>query len=911
MHAATPSRLPRVLERVYAALLRVYPEDFRSRFGREMVEAFRDSCVDMHTRWGRGPLLAHGIHAIGELLLQGARERFARLRQAMRRWWPGSGPIMGRPPRGEIMRWVLNDIKFALRALKGNPTFAATVVVVLALGIGANTTIFSVINSLLLRPLPYPEPSELITINHVYPSSDLVTGVSAPGFRDYRDRTQSFENVAMVQGLSANLTGLGEAVRLSGALVNADYFEAYGIPPVMGRSFLPEEDVPGNEHVVVISDGFWKQRLGGAPGVIGSSIRLNDESYQVVGVLPPGFEDFFNRNREFWVPLALPPDAFDNQYRISESYRLVGRLKSDVTVTTAASEMTTLAETIKAELPDAYPPNWTLRVISLDELEKGNYRATLLVLFGAVGFVLLITCANVANLLLARGIGRQKEVSIRKALGASRRRLVGQLLTESVVLSTAGGIAGLLLAGWGIRALVMVGPEVMTRTEIGINGPVLAFTLLVSLGVGVLFGLAPAIQGTGTDIQQTLREGGQASHADKSGHGLRRILIMGEFALALILLTGSGLMIQSIAHLRDVDPGFQPDHLLTASIRIAAAKYPDSQSRNVFFDRLHAELEAVPGIKSVGTTSVLPFGGSWSTSIFNIEGYDPGENDPQPWGDIRVVSPGFTDALNVPVLRGRFFNETDGPDSPPVAVIDDEFVRRFWPDENPIGKRITFSDAHAENPTWINIIGVVGHTMHEGLDADARIQLYFSNRQYPRMSAQLVVRTETEPAAMVASLRRTVFSVDADQPISNVRIMEDLITESIGNRRLLMQLLTLFSGLAIVLASLGIYGIMSHMVRERSRELGLRMALGATGPTLFGLVLKRGLALAGIGLAIGMAGALGLTRLLQSQLYEVAASDPVTLTAVGGILLGVAVLAVCIPANRAARVDPIVNLRAE
>ncbi len=915
MQAATPSRLPGALAWVYAVLLRVYPADFRRRFGREMVEAFRDSCVDVHTRWGRGPLVAHGMHATAELLLEGVCERSVRVKRAVQRKWPVGRPtnaaVQPDRRRGETMRQVFNDIRFALRGFKRNPTFVATVVVVLALGIGANTTIFSVVNSLLLRPLPYPEPGELITINHVYPSSDLVTGVSAPGFRDYRDRTQSFEDVAMTQGWSANLTGAGEAVRLTGGLVSAGYFQAYGIPPVIGRSFLPEEDAPGNEHVVVIGSGFWQQRLGGAPDVIGSSIRLNDESYQVVGVMPPGFEDFFNRNQEFWAPLALPPEAFDDDFRIRESYRLVARLKPDVTVATAASEMSTLAETIKTELPDAYPPNWTLRVISLDEREKGTYRATLWVLFGAVGFVLLITCANVANLMLARGLGRQKEVAIRKALGADRRRLIGQLLTESVVLSTAGGIAGLLLAGWGIRALVMIGPEVLTRTEIGIDGPVLAFTLLVSLGVGVLFGLAPAIQGTGTDIQQTLREGGQASHADKSGHGLRRILIMGEFALALILLTGSGLMIQSIASLRDVDPGFQPDNVLTAGIRVPSARYPDVQSRNVFFDRLRSELEAVPGIKAAGTTTVLPFGGSWSTSIFNIEGYEPGENDPQPWGDIRVVSPGFADALGVPVLRGRFIDETDGPNSPPVVVIDDEFVRRFWPDENPIGKRITFDDPQGEGPTWVSVIGVVGHTMHEGLDADARIQLYFSTRQYGGTMAQLVVRTDTEPAAMAASVRRTVFSIDGDQPISNVRVMEDLITESIGNRRLLMQLLTLFSGLAIVLASLGIYGIMSHMVRERSRELGLRMALGATGPTLFGLVLRRGLALAGIGLALGIAGALGLTRLLQSQLYEVAASDPFTLAAVGGILLGVALLAVCVPANRAARVDPIENLRAE
>ncbi len=535
MHAPTPSRLPRVLERVYAALLRVYPADFRNHFGREMVEAFRDSCVNVHARWGRGPLLAHGLHSIGELLLEGLRERLIRVKRAVQGKRPGrptSTPARsGSRHRGETMGRVLSDIKFALRGLRKNPTFAATVVVVLALGIGANTTIFSVVNSLLLRPLPYPEPSELITINHVYPSVDLVAGVSIPGFRDYRDRTRSFETVAIGQGWSANLTGAGIPVRLFGGRVSAGYFETYGVAPTIGRSFLPEEDTPGNEHVVVISNGFWQQRLGGTPDVIGSSIWLNDESYQVVGVMPRGFQDFFNRSREFWVPVALPAERFDDRYRSNENHRMVARLQPQVTVAMAASDMSALAETIKQELPDAYPPTWTLRVTSLDERQKGNYRATLWVLFGAVGFVLLITCANVANLLLARGLGRQKEVAIRKALGADRRRLIGQLLTESIVLSTVGGIAGLLLASWGIRALVSFGPDTLTLTEIGIDGSVLLFTLLVSLGVGVLFGLAPAIQGTGTDIQRTLREGGQASRADKTGHGLRRSLIVGEFAL--------------------------------------------------------------------------------------------------------------------------------------------------------------------------------------------------------------------------------------------------------------------------------------------------------------------------------------------------------------------------------------------
>ena len=821
------------------------------------------------------------------------------------------GPAIGWTTRKLTMTESLRDLQHGVRRLTRSPTFTVVVILTLALGIGANTTIFSIVNSLLLRPLPYPEPSQLVTLNHVYPSLDLVTGVSAPGFRDYRDRTQSFESVAITRGWSANLTGVGDPVRVTGSLVSAGYFETYGIAPARGRSFLPQEDSPGNEHVVVISNGFWKGRLGSKSDVIGSSVLLNDESYSVIGVMPLHFEDFFDGNREFWAPIALPPDAFSDQFRNSENQRSVARLKPGVTTEAAAQEITNLAETIKAELPGTYPPGWTVRTTSLDETRKSGYRTTLLVLLGAVGFVLLMTCANVANLLLARGVGFQKEIAIRRALGANRTQVIRQLLTESTILSLVGGAAGLLLAGWGIRALVVIGPEVLSTTEIAIDAPVLLFTLGISILAGALFGLAPAAQGAGGDIQQTLREGGQASRSDRSGQGLRRGLIVAQFALAVILLAGSGLMIRSISQLSKVDPGLNPDHILAASIRVPDTRYPDRESRVAFFDQLLTELEAVPGIRSASTTSVLPFGGGWGTSVFYVEGYVPDDNNPAPWGDIRIVSPGFVRTLEIPLVTGRFFDMTDGPQSQPVVVVDEEMAQRFWPNENPLGKRITFGNPSSSDASWLTVIGVVGHTMHAGLDDDLRIQLYFSSRQYGGFTTMIVVRTETEPEAMVSALRQTVFSLNPSLPISDIRIMEELVTESIGNRRLLMQLLTLFSGLAILLASLGIYGIMSQMVRERSRELGLRMALGATRIDLFKMVLQRSLKLAGLGLAVGLGGAFGLTRLLQSQLYGVGATDPATLVTVAAVLMGVAVIAVSIPAQRAASVDPIENLRTE
>jgi len=809
------------------------------------------------------------------------------------------------------MRNSLQDFRYGTRRLIRSPAFSVIVIVTLALGIGANTTIFSIVNSLLLRPLPYPEPGQLVTLNHIYPSVDLVAGVSPPGFRDYRDRTQSFASVAITRGWSANLTGVGEPVRVTGSRVSADYFKTYAVAPAIGRSFLAEEDNPGNEHVVVLSDAFWKLRLGSDPDVLAKTVLLNDESYQVIGVMPPQFEDFFNRDREYWVPIALPPEQFGPDFRFSENQQSVARLRPDVTVALAAREISNLAETIKSELSRDYPPDWTVRVTSLHDSMRSGYRTTLLVLLGAVGFVLLITCANVANLLLARGIGRQKEIAIRQALGASQGQVARQLLAESMVLSLVGGAAGLLVAAWGMKTLVSIGPQVLRSTPIALDARVLLFTLGVALVAGILFGLAPALQGTRSDVQRTLREGGQSSRADRTGHGVRQALIVAEFALALILLAGSGLMIKTIAGLRQVDPGFRPDHILAASIQLPQIRYPDVASTAAFYDRLLSELAAQPGIKAAATTSVLPFGGNWSTSSFSVEGYVPDDNSPPPWGDIRVVSPGYAATLEIPLIQGRFFDLTDGPESQLVAVVDEEMVRRFWPSQDPIGKRITFDDADDPDAQWITVIGVIGHTLHAGLDDDIRIQIYGSARQFGGRGADIVLRTETDPESMVSTLRQTVLAVDASQPISNVRVMEELVTESIGNRRLLMMLLTLFSALAMLLASLGIYGIMAHMVRERARELGLRMALGATRTALFNLVLGGGLRLAGIGLLLGVAGSLVLTRVMQSQLFNVAATDPITLAVVVGILLAVAVLAICIPANRAARVDPIANLRSE
>jgi putative ABC transport system permease protein len=540
----------------------------------------------------------------------------------------------------------------------------------------------------------------------------------------------------------------------------------------------------------------------------------------------------------------------------------------------------------------------------------------LIVLVGAVGFVLLIACANVANLLLSRAAARGKEIAIRSALGATRDRLVRQLLTESVILSLGGAVVGLLLAYWGVRSLVAINAGNLPRAEeIRVDGSVMLFTLGVSLLAGLLFGLAPALHVAQPNLQATLKEGGRGTAGERGSHAIRRMLVVAEMALALTLLTGAGLLIKSFARLQGVDPGFVPEHLLTFNLALPDARYAENAQQIALFDRVLPAIGASPGVRSTAVTSVMPFGGSWSTASFEIEGYQTPENQPGPWGDIRIVSPGFFETLRIPIKRGRVLNDQDRDGAPLVAVIDDEFVRRYYPKENPLGKRFTFGPPEGSADTtareWIQIVGVIGHTKHEGLDADARIQLYLPVAQEPRPLMAVAVRTAGDPERYVNQMREAVRSVDPDLPISAVRTMEELIEQSVGQRKLSMMLLSLFSGIALVLASIGIYGVMSYSVTQRSRELGVRIALGARRADVLRLVLRQGMSLALIGIGIGVAAALILTRLIESQLFGVRASDPLTFVAVALLLGATALIANLVPALRAMRVDPAVVLREE
>jgi len=807
---------------------------------------------------------------------------------------------------------LLRDIKYSARRLAKAPAFTIIVLVTLALGIGANTAIFSVVNTVLLRALPYRSPGALVSIEHFYPSlNNMEAPVSARGFRDYRDKTSSFESVAVETPFGANLTGSGDPERVPGARVSGDWFHVLGVQPLYGRTLSRDDDEPGHEHVVVLSNGVWTRLFAADPSAVGKKIELNGESYQIVGVMPQGFYSFFRRNADLFVPLALPAAAFNNGYT-NEFLNSVARLKPGVPVARAQAEMKTFADNLKKANPNNFSPTWTLKLRTLDDLSSGKIRGVLLVLLGAVGFVLLIACANVANLLLARAAVRMKEIAIRSALGADRRSLVRQLLTESILLALGGGILGLLLAKWSVSSLVALNPSLPRASEIGVDPSVMLFTLLVSIITGLVFGLAPALQTSRTNLQETLKDGTRSGAADLAGRNVRRGLVVAEVALSLTLLIGAGLLIQSVMRLEGVSPGFDAHNVLVFNIALPAVKYPTDTSTELFAEQLMPRLNALPGVRAAGTTSVIPFGNGWSTASFSIEGLivPPGQNGP--WGDLRVVTPKFFDAMRIPLKRGRAFTDQDRNGAPPVVIIDEQFVKKYFANTDPIGKRITFGSRRGStDSTWITIVGVVGHAAHEALDAEPRIQYYFPYAQGGGQQMVVAMRTEGNPTAVLSAARDAVHSIDRNLPIANVSTMEQLVDSSVGQRKLSMILLGVFSGIALLLASIGIYGVMSYSVAQRTRELGVRMALGAARSRVLGLVVSQGMALAGAGVVIGLLAAFGLTRLLSTQLYGVSATDPVTFVLVSGLLVGVALLATLLPAMRATRVDPVVALRDE
>jgi putative ABC transport system permease protein len=809
------------------------------------------------------------------------------------------------------MENLFQDLRYAVRMLFKNPGFTAVAVLTLALGIGANTAIFSVVNTVLLQPLPYKDPDRLMMVWE----DDTKRGFprdtpAAANYIDWRDQNQVFEGMAAIADASFNLTGVGEPERIDGRRVTANLFPLLGVEPGLGRAFTPEEDRPGAGRVVIISHGLWQRRFGSDANIIGSPISLNGESHTVVGVTPPQFQ-FPAREVELWVPMAFTEREAAN--RGNHYLEIVARTKPGVTVEQAQAEMTTIAARLEQQYPDQNTDLGAV-VVPLHEHVAGDIKPALLILLGAVGFVLLIACANVANLLLARAAVRQKEIAIRIALGASRLRLVRQFLTESVLLAAIGGLVGLALALWGVNLLKAFIPENISQVKaLTIDSRVLAFTLLVSLVTGLIFGLAPALQASSFNLNETLKEGGRDSSAGSRGNRIRSLLVIAEVAISLILLIGAGLLINSFVRLSNVDPGFRTDNLLTMQIVLPVQKYPDRARRSVFYTELVQRIEALPGVRSAAVTNWIPLVRQGDSIGFNIEGRpDPGRGK-SPIVVTRVVSPHYFQTMGIRLLQGREFNEQDRSDSPRVIVINETMARRYWPDEDPTGKRITPGPADSRNPDdWLTIVGVVNDVRQFELNAEPKPQMYISYIQAGFFAPRhLVVSTQVEPRSLASTVRNTVWEIDKDQPVSNISTMEETLSESIARQRFSTLLLSIFAAVALALAAVGIYGVMSYSVAQRSSEIGLRMALGAQTSDVLKLVIGQGMRLAIVGVMIGLVATFGLTRLIESLLFGVSATDPLTFIVISLLLTTVALMACWIPARRAAKVDPMVALKYE
>jgi putative ABC transport system permease protein len=818
-------------------------------------------------------------------------------------------PVAGGPKNSNFVADLLYDLRYAARLQRKNPGFTIVAVIALALGIGANTAIFSVVNTVLLRPLPYKDPERLVMVwedasKQGYPRDTP----AAANFVDWRDQNQVFEGMAAIVDTSFNLTGSGDPERLEGRSVSANMFPLLGVEPQIGRVFTAAEDQPGAQRVVLLSYALWQRRFGGDPGIVGQSLTLNGESHVVVGVMPARFQ-FPSSDDQAWVPIALTQQDAGNRDR--HYLQVLARLKPGVSLAQAQSEMSTIA----ARLQQQYPESNTDLGAAVQPLHKhlvGDIKPALLVLLGAVGLVLLIACANVANLLLARAAVRQKEIAVRVALGARRWRLIRQFLTESVLLSSLGGLVGLAIAYGGLVLLKAFIPENISQArEISIDLKVLGFTFLVSVATGLIFGLAPAVQATRFNQIDTLKEGGRDAATGGGGKRLRGLLVMAEVAISLVLLIGAGLLINSFLRLRNVDPGFRADNLLTMKVVLPDAKYETMERRSVFYTDLINRVQSLAGVRSAAVTTNLPLYRQGNSISIGIEGRPA----PPPGQELivvtRIVSPGYFDTMSIPLLQGRQLTEQDIRTTPRVVVISETMARRYWPGEDAVGKRISLGRIRKPED-WFQVIGVVKDVRQFELTAEPKPQMYLTYRQAGFFDARdLVVKTDVDPASMAATVRKAVWEIDKDQPVSNIQTMEEILADSIARQRFSMLLLAIFAAVALVLAGVGIYGVMSYSVAQRAREIGIRMALGAQTGAVLKLAVGYGMKLVLAGLVIGLIAAFALTRVMSTLLFGVTATDPATFTLISLLLISVAALASYIPARRATRVNPIIALRYE
>ncbi len=815
---------------------------------------------------------------------------------------------------------LIQDIRYAIRLLVKNPGFTVVAILTLALGIGANTAIYSVVNGVLLRPLPYPQPNQLVALSEKSMNFES-SSISYPNFLDWQRSNFAFASMAAYRSDNFSITGSGEAERVRVAMVSAGFFEILGVSPVRGRLFTAEEDRLGTAPVALISAGLWQRKFGSAPDILGKRITMNGDGYTVIGVVPATFHlesTNWDRIKDVYVPIGQNKDPLFYDRTVHPGMRAIGRLKPDVTLAAAQAEMDRIARNLAAAYPDA-DKGAGIGVVPLKKDIVGNVQPFLMILLGAVGFVLLIACVNVANLQLSRSTTRAREFAIRAALGASQSRVIRQLLTESILLALAGGALGLCLASWGTQAALRALPETLPRAQdVGLDGRVLIFTLAASMVAGVIFGLVPALKTSRPNLQSTLKESGRG--ASGARHRAQGVFVVIEMAMALVLLTGAGLMVRSLLGLWSVNPGFNPRGVLTFAVSLSPSLGVNAATSRSAIREMDEKLKSIPGVEAVSSTGgALPMNGD-NELPFWLEGQPkPANVSDMNQSLFYMAEPGYLRAMEIPLLRGRYFTPDDNEHSPQVMVVDESFARQYFPKEDPIGKRIHVGIVDMD----LEIVGIVGHVKHWGLDSDGDAkhpilaQAYIVFLQIPDRfwtgppQTEVVLRTKGSPAGLVPTVREAIEKLNGENVTYETKPLEEIVADSLANRRFSMVLLSVFAALALLLSSIGIYGVISYVVAQRTHEIGIRIALGAQRRDVLGLMLGEGMKMALVGVAIGVAVALGLTRLMVEMLFGVSATDPVTFAAVAAVLTGVALAACYIPARRAMRVDPIVALRYE
>ncbi|MGB0034186.1 MAG: ABC transporter permease [Candidatus Acidiferrales bacterium] len=820
------------------------------------------------------------------------------------------------------MTTLWHDLRYAWRMLARNRGFTAVAILTLAIGIGANASIFSVINTVLLRPLPFPDPDRIVFIWETFANRSITNGVASPAeFLDWRDMNHSFEELSAWHISFFSITGGGDPDQLWGINSSGNFFRLLGVKPAMGRDFLPEEEQPGHEQVVILSYGVWQRRFGGDKDIIGKSITLDYKPYTVIGVLARGFSLFgTSRQIDFFVPFA-----FNRAQLKRDDHEVIvfGRLKRSVSLAQAQAEMETIFAQLKQSYPGVDQENYP-SVVPIHEYISRSFRPALLILLAAVSFVLLIACANVANLMLARAASREREIAVRATLGAGRRRLLRQLLTESALLALMGGAFGILVAYGGLHLLRAALPppggygEIPRTDLIGIDGTVLAYTLIVSLFTGIIFGLAPALQISRSELYESLKEGSRGSTGGRRSHFIRSALVVSEMALSLMLLVGAGLLIRSFVRLMSEDLGFNPSHLLTMQVYLPQLQYSSRPPIANFYQQTLERVSALPGVQSASAVNFLPLSGWGDFCDFDIAGRAQPPSGQQFTAQYRIADWNYVRTMSIPLKAGRDFTSADGPDAEGVALINEALAKRYWPDEDPVGKQIRLRFSATASPwepmardSWLTIVGVIGDVRDWEWGEQKIAQLYLPSLQDPSRLMRLAIRSNSDPAQLASAVRQVVGTVDSNQAVTEVRSMDQFLASAVSQRRMSMLLLGVFAGVATLLAAIGIYGVMAYAVSQRSHEIGIRMALGAEPGDVLRMVVGDGMRLAGIGLVLGLVGSFGAMRYLGSQLYGVKATDPITFAGVAAGLTIIAVAACYFPARRATRVDPLVALRYE